>query len=356
MGTTTMTFSREAGNYTTYVTQEVGDDLGFETTQAPSFPSDVKATSIAFYIAKGLKSGSGNSRSCKIGVDFKCNSSWCSVWSGYKTLSGDGGDGTIPEFDITIPTQYQRSFAQYGISKVRITQDDDYAIKGTSTAHGTAVFTYETLPTHVSPPSDVKVAKSFSAVDVDLTWKAGHAGTQNSVSGYDVQYADSADGSAWGDWNTAAGSPTIRTVLSVSPPNSNGHYRKFRVRTRGSAGSEYYSEFVESTNTLRKAHEALEGFTDSPLSAGMPVKALHMTELHDRVNTLRAFYDLSDYTFSLIDARGIAGWTDHVKEIRTAIDEVYLVADESHDAWIAFSVNCPRADVIEQLRTVVLAL
>ena len=84
----------------------------------------------------------------------------------------------------------------------------------------------------------------------------------------------------------------------LAPPETAGNYYQFRVRTRGSAGSSYYSGWKTSTNTLRKGHEALEGFSDSPLTAGMTVKALHMEELQDRVNTLRGFYGLSAYAFT----------------------------------------------------------
>lgn len=204
-------------------------------------------------------------------------------------------------------------------------------------------------------PTACAVNDTLSTGNVTLSWSGATAGTANAITGYEVQRCESSNGSTWGSW--AALTTTAATSLSVAPPATAGNYYKYRVRTLGAAGSAYYSGWKESTNTLRRDHAALAGFTDPTLTAGTtPVKALHMTELHARVNTLRAFYGLSAYAFSPIDARGIAGWTDHVNEIKEAIEGVCTASGKTHEAWISFSVNCPRADVISQLRAVVLAL
>lgn len=200
-------------------------------------------------------------------------------------------------------------------------------------------------------PTTCSLNKMLSSGDnVVLSWSGATAGTANAVTGYEIQRAESTNGNAWGAW--AALTVTTATSLSVAPPSTYGNYYRYRVRTRGAAGSAYYSAWKVCANTLRRGHAPLEGFTDSPLVVGTtPVKALHMLELHDRVNTLRAFYGLSAYAFSPIDTHGIAGWTAHVKEIRAAIDEI----GATHEAWIDIPINRPRADVIEQLRAVVLA-
>ena len=79
-----------------------------------------------------------------------------------------------------------------------------------------------------------------------------------------------------------------------------------------------------------------------------------MQELQERANTLRAFYGLAAYSFTNIvrGETGLKDWTAHVGEVRAAIDEI----STEHDAWIDTPVNCPRADVIEQLRAVILAM
>lgn len=468
MGTTTMKFTRDGYNYNDYATQEQGDEISFETTQAPSFPSGQKATSVSFYIAKGLKSGSGSARSCKIRIDFRCNGSWCAVWSGEKYLSGTGGDGTVEAFNISIPSGYQRNFATYGVSEVRIVQDGSYSIKGTSDATGTATFTYDTYYGRCSAPSKVTVgASSTSSSKVSLSWEGAKAGTNTSINGYLVEYADSSDNSKWGDWvalDTYTKSPQnvktpavgkyrkyrvwtlgavngsanssydsssakessdsvlkLQTVTRCTEPTTvtvektitaaaenkllwegakggtnnsisgyfiqytdsadgttwNGTwggditvgvvneypvpmpaenvYRKFRVYTLGNAGSNYRSLNPKESNVTFRGHAEIEGFTDSPLVVGEThVKALHMQELQDRANTLRDFYRLPAYNFTSITAgvTGLKDWTAHVNEIRAAVDEITT----DHAAWIAIPVNCPRADVIEQLRAVILAI
>lgn len=211
----------------------------------------------------------------------------------------------------------------------------------------------------VTEPSNVKVSKTLSKSAVDLTWKAGSAGTNNPVTGYNVLYTDSADGVTWGTWATASGSPLTGTRLSVSPPAKAGWYRKFRVRTLGSSGVSYHSAYVESSNMLRRDHDALDGFTDPTLTAKVSiVKALYITELQDRVNTLHTFYNLGGYNFTPCTAgvTKIAKWTELVNEIREAIDQICTASGKTHETWIAFDVNCPRVDVIQQLRDVALAL
>ena len=40
--------------------------------------------------------------------------------------------------------------------------------------------------------------------------------------------------------------------LSVSPTATRGHYRRFRVRTRGAAGESLYSDWTVSSNTVQR--------------------------------------------------------------------------------------------------------
>ena len=208
-------------------------------------------------------------------------------------------------------------------------------------------------------PTSPKLSATLSRDAVKLSWGAGSAGTNNSVTGYDVQRRESTDGNNCGSWENVPGSPVTTTEMNVSPPNTAGNYYQYQVRTRGSAGSNYYSGWVISINTLRRKWDAFGAWTDDPLVAGeTPIKALHMQELQSRVNTLYAFYGLGTYNFTTITAgtTSLAGWTTHVNQIRAAIEEVCNASGKAHESWIPFSVNCPRADVMQQLRRVILAL
>ena len=209
--------------------------------------------------------------------------------------------------------------------------------------------------TRCTAPTEVTIAKSITAAATNvLSWGGMTAGMNNEISGFFIQYADSTDNVNFGEW---AELNTVGVVFStdVAMPADNT-YRKYKVWTLGAAGTNWRSSSgTESSGSTYRGHAEIAGFTDSPLVVGVThVKALHMQELQDRANLLRDFYGLSAYKFSTITAgeTGLKDWTAHVNEIRSAVDEI----TKKHAEWIAFSVNCPRADVIEQLRAVILAL
>lgn len=216
----------------------------------------------------------------------------------------------------------------------------------------TLTITYQEF-TQCGAPTVVTLAKTVAAENVSLSWEGATAGNGNAVTGYEVQRAESIDGVSWTAW--AALAVVTDTAISVSPPETPGNFYKYRVRTRGTAGEAYYSAWKVSANTLRKDHAPLEGFTDDPVAVDVtPVKALHMQELQARVATLRAFYGLPAFVFTTITAgeTSLAGWTAHVMEIRAAIDEI----GKARENWIEITENKPRADVIQQLREVVLSV
>lgn len=93
-------------------------------------------------------------------------------------------------------------------------------------------------------------------------------------------------------------------------------------------------------------------YTDpAPVALETYVKAVHMTELHENVNRVRAAYGLEAYAFTAITAMEtlLAGWNAHAEEIRAALDEIGI----EHGEWLALGVNCPRLDVLLQLRSMV---
>lgn len=96
-------------------------------------------------------------------------------------------------------------------------------------------------------------------------------------------------------------------------------------------------------------------YTDpNPVAGETYVRAVHMTELHTNVNLLRTAKKLGEYAFADIAKLQtlLDGWNAHVAEIRAALDEV----STDHEAWLALGDNCPRLDVLLQLRRVVSAL
>lgn len=107
---------------------------------------------------------------------------------------------------------------------------------------------------------------------------------------------------------------------------------------------------------------ALSGFTDDPLSAGSTVvKAVHITELRARVNTLRARFGLA--AFSWTDASAGAGTIArgiHLTELRSALEQAYTAAGPSAPVFSDLTVT-PRGTAIRavhvtELRNAVLTL
>jgi hypothetical protein len=150
--------------------------------------------------------------------------------------------------------------------------------------------------------------------------------------------------------------------------------KKLVLRLSSAAAAGTQSVSVSSTDALgaasgataRSFSYAVPSWTDSALVAGeTPIKAVHMTELQAAVDNVRAYYGLAAYAWSTITAGvagacGLAGWSGHVQELRTAIDQVVALvngwdtANGTNDisllAWIVISENRPAAAVIQQLR------
>jgi len=132
---------------------------------------------------------------------------------------------------------------------------------------------------------------------------------------------------------------------------------------------------VSSTDTLgvgsgpvsRSFTYASPVWTDPSLVAGdTPIKAVHMTELRAIINNVRAYYGIAPYAWGQAITAGattLAGWTGHVQEMRTAIEQIAALVNgwdtgsSTHNislpAWIAISQNTPSAAVIAQLRSVI---
>lgn len=216
-----------------------------------------------------------------------------------------------------------------------------------------AQFTINYNPTtNVSAPTSPKVSATLSRGAVTLSWGAGSAGTNNSVMGYDVQQRESTDGSSWGSWATVSRSPVTGTSLDVTPPGTVGNYYQYRVRTRGSAGSDYYSGWVTSTNTLRRKWNAFGAWTDATLTSGVSsIRAVHLTQMQERIAAIRAFYGLSAYSFTSVTARKtkIAKWAALIGELRSAIDGITT----NHAAWNTLEAGKPRIAHITQLRDII---
>jgi len=133
---------------------------------------------------------------------------------------------------------------------------------------GTLTLNYEMNYSACGAPTACSVNATVAEGNVTLSWSGAASGTLNAINSYEIQYSDSADGSSWGAWTALSTVNTTATSgsLSVAPPGTRGHYRRFQVRTRGDAGASYYSGWRVSSNSVRRntAPTAPSTLTASP--------------------------------------------------------------------------------------------
>lgn len=200
-----------------------------------------------------------------------------------------------------------------------------------------------------SAPKNVRISKCISTGEnATLTWDAGSAGTNNPIAGYHIYYRDSSDGINWGNETLYADAGNV-TSYSVSPP-AVGYYRKYIVYSIGTVSGSNSSGTVCYGSVYYYNGE----FTDDPLVSGETrIKAVHMTELQELAGIICTCYDYFDISFDSITAgvTSIGKWSQHVNEIRQAIDDLGI----SHENWIEISENRPTAEVMQQLRDVLLS-
>ncbi|MGF7146286.1 hypothetical protein HNQ56_004753 [Anaerotaenia torta] len=114
--------------------------------------------------------------------------------------------------------------------------------------------TWESRTTGAGAPTSCLVNQTIAEGNVTLSWSGAKAGTNNAITSYEIQYSESTNNSTWSSWTalTTITSSATSGSLSVAPPTTRGNFRRFRVRTRGAAGSSYYSTWKVSTNSVRK--------------------------------------------------------------------------------------------------------
>lgn len=100
--------------------------------------------------------------------------------------------------------------------------------------------------TSCSAPTSLSLSKTRGIPDTQMTlsWSGARAGTQNSIVGYDIQC--SSNGGGWWDYGSVNTSSTSGSYTVWTPADRGGN-RRWRVRTRGSAGSSYYSGYSDAS-------------------------------------------------------------------------------------------------------------
>jgi len=172
-----------------------------------------------------------------------------------KAADGDDWDGTTPRIRYVSVTCASTAGNEAQGVRFKVVSDGRLNLSsGVIDNSSYTVLSSALLTTACGAPTACSVNATLSEGNITLSWSGASNGTNNAISSYEIQYSDSADNSTWGAWTALT---TVTTTVgsgsvSAAPPSIRGYYRRFQVRTRGTAGASYYSGWKISTNSVRK--------------------------------------------------------------------------------------------------------
>jgi hypothetical protein len=188
----------------------------------------------------GASAGTGTIKGYQIASRTSTDNATWSAWTVLTTTTSASASGTY----TPAVSRTNGVYTQFGIWT--IDSFDIYSAEGISNSILCTI-------SACTAPTSVTVAATIVEGTTTLSWSGAAGGSGNAIVGYDVQYADGEPGGTWGAWSTYTTLTTTATSasLSVSPPSTRGHYRRFRLRTKGAAGASYYSDWITSPS-IRK--------------------------------------------------------------------------------------------------------
>lgn len=160
-----------------------------------------------------------------------------------QTVSFNSDNYTGATFTFTMPSM---TVAQANSITAIDLYCDDSRIFVKHTQYVTVSYT---VASACGEPQTVSISSTLVESDPTLSWSGAAAGDGNSITGYEIQYAESTDGSTYGSWTAlkTVSSTATSGSTTVTKPSARGYYRKYRIRTQGSLGSDYYSTWVETS-------------------------------------------------------------------------------------------------------------
>ena len=115
--------------------------------------------------------------------------------------------------------------------------------------------TYNLPYTAATSPSSSSVAPSVvEGTTPDITYAGAAGGTNNGISDIQYRYANSDDGSDWGEWSdpVSSGKKSASGSFAVNADSTWGSYRKYQLRTMGAAGEDWAGSWVNVSGTVRQ--------------------------------------------------------------------------------------------------------
>ncbi len=233
------------------------ESTSFITTNSPTAntpPTSVSVSATALDPGKTTTLSYTGATAGKLGsipgykIEFQDRSSSSVAWPTYWQEL----EASRPQTTLTVyaPDQYgaQRRFRVKALSSIGETYDSGWVISSNSITSNS--------PIAATAPTALAVNPTVAEEGATLSWSGAKGARFNSIEGIEIEYAESTNnGVSYANWSSIT---TVNTTqesgsLYVSVGSARGSLRKFRARVRGSAGSEYYSAWKESTNTLRKS-------------------------------------------------------------------------------------------------------
>lgn len=172
-----------------------------------------------------------------------------------KAADGDDWDGTTPRLRyVSVTCASTTGNTAQGV-RFQVVSDGRLPLtSGVIDNSSYTVLSSALLTTACGAPTSCSVSPILAEGTVTLSWSGASGGINNAISSYEIQYSDSTDNLTWGAWAALTTVTTTATSgsVSVDPPSTRGNYRRFQVRTRGTAGASYYSGWKVSTNSVRR--------------------------------------------------------------------------------------------------------
>jgi len=172
-----------------------------------------------------------------------------------KAADGDDWDGTTPRLRyVSVTCASTTGNTAQGV-RFQVVSDGRLPLSsGVIDNSNYTVLSSALLTTACGAPTSCSVSPILAEGTVTLSWNGASSGINNTISSYEIQYSDSTDNLTWGAWTALTTVTTTATSgsVSVNPPSTRGNYRRFQVRTRGTAGASYYSGWKISTNSVRR--------------------------------------------------------------------------------------------------------
>ena len=140
-------------------------------------------------------------------------------------------------------------------SKPPTSDPNEQTNSGALTFNNVTVTIDYTLPfSACTAPSAASLDAAVSEGNVTLSFSGAAGGTNNGITGMEVQYSESDDNASWSAWQalTVIATSSGSGSFAVAPSSTRARYRRFQLRTLGAAGASYYSGWKVVTGSVRR--------------------------------------------------------------------------------------------------------